>query len=241
MEKDKLVDYFSGMMISNMLLNEGITSSNIDKYTNEELTEIIRKPEKTRIWQSTGLTVLSWESFLSLAVDILRSELLVDHDHQTRSIAAIVLACMAMEELVNSHLRTCYAAAKPKLSENEILTILRKLTIKDKLDSELIRVTNHSLKIDNPTLWRIVQAALEVRNEKVHNKLPVETFSFEKKRGSRKMPEFRSLASSIIEVVPQVDEYLSSIYPEDVVRLDGELHAIWAIVKERLNWNTLSQ
>ena len=231
-DPEELVDHFLGMLISNILYKEGITSKTIHDFTIEEIREILSNPEKTRFWQTDGLRLLTWESFLGLACSILEEKSLPKTEKNIKAVGAIVVAYMALEESVNSFLQNCLLARGLSLKEiNEELN----RSLSDKLDNYLLEITGHSLRIERPELWRVFNRAKRVRHPNVHNKV-IPTILAEEQYQIPKNPPYFRIASEFVEAIPLINEYLELCYTAEFRNLNAELENIWTLIKEKFGF-----
>jgi len=231
-ESEELIDHFLGMLISNLLYKESITSETIQNFTIEEIQEILRNPEKTRLWHTDGIRILTWESFLSLAQSILEDKYLPEQDKNIKVVGSIVIAYMALEECVNSFLQNCLLVQG--FSYNEINEKLNR-SLRDKLDGYLREITRHSLRTEKPELWGILIKAKNVRHPKVHNKV-IPTFFAEEQYQQVNNPQYFKIASDFLRAIPLINDFLESCYTDEYFAINNELGSIWSAVKEKFGW-----
>jgi DNA-directed RNA polymerase subunit F len=230
MESDDLIEHLVGAMFSNLFYAEGITSQTIKQYSAAELFEILSKPEKTRFWHTDGLRLVSWESYLKIAEEIYNRNTESEGGAPINSVCAIVITYMALEEMVNNFIHNCLFVKGWKHEQIDIE--LKRESLSAKLDEYLKSITGHSLKVDHYKLWATFQRARRIRNEKAHNTVMPIIFG-----DNRLVPEesyYDKVAVEFLKVVPEIEEYLESIYPDEYHTFNTELHEIWQVVKKKL-------
>jgi hypothetical protein len=232
---EEILERLLSVNTARMFYDQGLRSADLDRFTDEELVEFIRKPELTKFWQSDGMMVTGWEAMLGLAEQIISLEFDTKYPPETKAIGAIVIAFMALEECVNGFLRECYRAQK--ISHAMISNTLRKASISDKLNGRLARITKHSLKTDKPELWNELMAAKSIRDENVHNKLIVIPYAEEIKMKKLRI-DYEKIARNLLDAIPKIERYLVSIYPLEVHEMSDELKRIWSVVKRRLGFDS---
>ena len=137
----------------------------------------------------------------------------------------------ALEECINANLVTCLMGKN--YSQVEIKSMLVDKKILDKVDKFLIEITGHSLKIDKPRLWRKIDSARMSRNNSIHNLTTTRTF-FEEDQFGPKKNKITILSKEMKDLIYETDEYLQSVFPEEVVKKVEELIELWETLKRRL-------
>jgi len=235
-ESDQFLEQLWSGLIPRMLYFQGINSTNLHQYSDEDLQEIFKDPAKSRYWYQESIVFTSWEALLVLAERNLR---LTDERQISEEIAAIggiIIAYTALEECVNDFYIDCFRARN--MPQAELLGRLNGPSLAAKLDGRLRALTGHSLKSDLPALWTIFDQAKSLRHRSVHNKLIEKTFAQEEASREPRI-EIIAVAEAFVKSVADINVFLKSIYPSDVVELSDELKRIWLIAEKRLNFATL--
>lgn len=239
--REDIIDHTLGMLISNLLWEEGVRLKDLDTYSAEQLRDILEHHDQSRMFRDSGVRMVGWQTTLDFARELLdKVESFKTPTHVVYE-SVFVIGFLALEEFVNSFYRDIYIGKRMsglvKITDSEITAIIDDLTLREKFDKGLKVLIGRSLKQDLPVIWHVFDQARRVRVSVVHNKSEVKLF----KNNEPLIPRpdrLNVLAEEFLKVIPEITEYLSDSYPDEIIAIDEELHEMWRIVKTRLDIDT---